>query len=142
MERYIGFRVGGLTEQVDFITFASFGEMPEWSNGAVSKTVVCLSADRGFESLFLRKDEISPALAGFLFLFEYPKKTCFLKEMRIKIMKARKSLFHLCWISPRGSRGSAGRRRRVIPNLIRRIWFGFAGNLQRDHEDPPVGGDE
>ena len=34
-----------------------FGEMPEWFNGAVSKTVVCLTADPGFESLSLRKLE-------------------------------------------------------------------------------------
>gem|GEM_PF-3053878 len=31
------------------------GEMPEWSNGADSKSVVRQLADRGFESLFLRK---------------------------------------------------------------------------------------
>ena len=30
------------------------GEMPEWSNGADSKSVVLLRWDRGFESLFLR----------------------------------------------------------------------------------------
>ena len=29
--------------------------MPEWSNGAVSKTVVPLTGDRGFESLPLRQ---------------------------------------------------------------------------------------
>ena len=31
------------------------GEMAEWSNAAVSKTVVPLSRDRGFESPSLRK---------------------------------------------------------------------------------------
>ncbi len=58
--------------------------MAEWSNAAVLKTVVLLSRDRGFESLFLRKNEQSPAFAGFLFLFEYPKQTCLLKDTRIK----------------------------------------------------------
>ena len=33
----------------------SFGEVPERSNGAVSKTVVPLAGDRGFESLPLRQ---------------------------------------------------------------------------------------
>ncbi len=37
-----------------------FGEMPEWSNGAVSKTVVPLCRDRGFESLSLRKAQTKP----------------------------------------------------------------------------------
>ncbi len=32
----------------------SEGEVPEWSNGAVSKTVVPLTRDRGFESHPLR----------------------------------------------------------------------------------------
>ena len=37
------------------VTFAAYkGEMPEWSIGAVSKTVVRFTADRGFESLSLR----------------------------------------------------------------------------------------
>ena len=37
------------------------GEMAEWSNAAVLKTVVLLSWDRGFESLFLRqRHQISP----------------------------------------------------------------------------------
>ncbi len=31
------------------------GELPEWLNGAVSKTVVPIPRDRGFESLTLRK---------------------------------------------------------------------------------------
>ena len=31
------------------------GEMAEWSNAAVLKTVVLLPRDRGFESLFLRQ---------------------------------------------------------------------------------------
>ncbi len=38
------------------------GEMAEWSNAAVLKTVVRLSVDRGFESLFLRQThQIRPA---------------------------------------------------------------------------------
>jgi hypothetical protein len=36
--------------------------MAEWSNAAVLKTVVRLSVDRGFESLFLRL--CSPKSAG------------------------------------------------------------------------------
>jgi hypothetical protein len=44
------------------------GEMAEWSNAAVSKTVVLLSRDRGFESPSLRNDKLLPQLAaGFLF---------------------------------------------------------------------------
>ena len=34
-----------------------YGEMPEWSNGTVSKTVVALKSDPGFESLSLRQLE-------------------------------------------------------------------------------------
>jgi hypothetical protein len=34
------------------------GEVPERSNGAVSKTVVLLAGDRGFESLPLRQNAI------------------------------------------------------------------------------------
>jgi hypothetical protein len=37
-----------------FIIFAAPGEMAEWSNAAVSKTVVLLTRDRGFESPSLR----------------------------------------------------------------------------------------
>ena len=51
------------------------GEMAERSNAAVLKTVVRLSVDRGFESLFLRqRHQIRPAAiaAGFLF-YEKPE---------------------------------------------------------------------
>jgi hypothetical protein len=52
------------------------GEMAEWSNAAVLKTVVLLSWDRGFESLFLRKSKLLPQLAaGFLF-FCWPNQAC------------------------------------------------------------------
>ena len=34
--------------------------MPEWSNGAVSKTVVPRNRDRGFESLSLRQSNEKP----------------------------------------------------------------------------------
>jgi hypothetical protein len=37
------------------------GEMPEWSNGAVSKTAVLGNWDRGFESLSLRQKNNQPA---------------------------------------------------------------------------------
>jgi hypothetical protein len=36
------------------------GEMAEWSNAAVLKTVFRLSAERGFESLFLRQRQSKP----------------------------------------------------------------------------------
>src|SRR3954452_21584299 len=38
----------------------SDGEVPERSNGAVSKTVVLLAGDRGFESLPLRQPSKNP----------------------------------------------------------------------------------
>ena len=37
------------------------GEMAEWSNAAVSKTVVRLPVDRGFESPSLRNDKLLPS---------------------------------------------------------------------------------
>jgi hypothetical protein len=40
----------------------SVGEVPERSNGAVSKTVVPLAGDRGFESLPLRHSPVSGCL--------------------------------------------------------------------------------
>jgi hypothetical protein len=40
--------------------------VPEWLNGAVSKTVVRLSAHRGFESLPLRYKSELPRFAGSL----------------------------------------------------------------------------
>jgi hypothetical protein len=45
------------------------GEMAEWSNAAVSKTVVRQSVDRGFEPPSLRTSKLLPQpAAGFLFL--------------------------------------------------------------------------
>jgi hypothetical protein len=38
----------------NYIFAADNGEMAEWSNAAVLKTVVPLPRNRGFESLFLR----------------------------------------------------------------------------------------
>ena len=46
-----------------------YGEMAERSNAAVLKTVVRLPANRGFESLFLRKVLINPASGG-VYLFD------------------------------------------------------------------------
>ena len=46
----------------------NIGEMAEWSNAAVSKTVVRLPANRGFESPSLRKVFINPDLSGFFIL--------------------------------------------------------------------------
>src|SRR5690349_13310509 len=47
--------------------FEELGEVPERSNGAVSKTVVPLAGDRGFESLPLRHTPISTHLQLFRF---------------------------------------------------------------------------
>ena len=44
------------------IELSGCGEVPERSNGAVSKTVVPLTGDRGFESLPLRHSPISGRL--------------------------------------------------------------------------------
>jgi hypothetical protein len=46
--RYIG--INAVVDAAEYI-----GEMAEWSNAAVSKTVVPLSRNRGFESPSLRK---------------------------------------------------------------------------------------
>ncbi len=43
------------------------GEMAEWSNAAVLKTVVLLPWDRGFESLFLRQTKKIHQKVDFLF---------------------------------------------------------------------------
>ena len=56
--------------------------MAEWSNAAVSKTVVRLPANRGFESPSLREDKMNPADGGIIYFTEVPKKACFLKELR------------------------------------------------------------
>ncbi len=57
----------------------STGEMAERSNAAVSKTVVRLTADRGFESPSLRKPlQIKPfARRAFLFLLAAARKFIF-----------------------------------------------------------------
>jgi hypothetical protein len=47
------------------------GEMAEWSNAAVSKTVVLLSRDRGFESPSLRNTFMNPANGGVVILPKY-----------------------------------------------------------------------
>ncbi len=39
-------------------SYIFFGEMAEWSNAAVSKTVVLLSRDRGFDPPSLRNDKL------------------------------------------------------------------------------------
>jgi hypothetical protein len=48
--------IKALNQSLDFLPYiqeTNSGEMPEWLNGTVSKTVIRLSY-RGFESLFLR----------------------------------------------------------------------------------------
>ncbi len=57
--------------------------MPEWSNGAVSKTVVCREADRGFESPSLRQIKKSPQQTKIIIknalkrAFHHNEKDCF-----------------------------------------------------------------
>ena len=46
------------------------GEVPEWTNGAVSKTVVLFSGYRGFESHPLRKRQ-THRLVGLPFLLNF-----------------------------------------------------------------------
>ena len=49
--------IKALNQSLDFLPYiqeTNSGEMPEWLNGTVSKTVIRL-AYRGFESLFLRQ---------------------------------------------------------------------------------------
>ena len=86
--------------------------MAEWSNAAVLKTVVRLSVDRGFESLFLRQThQISPAAsaAGFLFL-KIPNQTCLSEGFeKTKNRVAETDLMSLKLL-PQGSRA-----KRVIP---------------------------
>ena len=66
-ETAAGFTFGSLTVNrslgvpLDYVLShcpRSVGEVPERSNGAVSKTVVPLAGDRGFESLPLRQKAI------------------------------------------------------------------------------------
>jgi hypothetical protein len=50
---------------------STFGEMAEWSNAAVSKTVVLLTGNRGFESPSLRKAKAKhPDVFGMFFCFQ------------------------------------------------------------------------
>ena len=59
--RYIG--INAVANAANYI-----GEMAEWSNAAVSKTVVRLPANRGFESPSLRNYKLLPQpAAGFSF---------------------------------------------------------------------------
>ena len=58
----------GATDQ-NLIAIRNPGEMAEWSNAAVSKTVVLQSWDRGFESPSLRKAKIPPFRVEGIFIF-------------------------------------------------------------------------
>jgi hypothetical protein len=49
------------TDSIEFIIFA-IGGMAEWSNAAVSKTVVRRKMDRGFESPFLRWNKVAKTI--------------------------------------------------------------------------------
>ena len=59
------------------------GEMAEWSNAAVSKTVVRLTANRGFESPSLRKAKLLPQQAAAFLFFNWPIHAC-MEEDRYK----------------------------------------------------------
>jgi hypothetical protein len=67
-------------KRIDTLTNAACynGEMAEWSNAAVSKTVVRLPANRGFESPSLRIPNYShPPAGGWDFLFHnQPSHAC------------------------------------------------------------------
>jgi hypothetical protein len=60
--------------------------MAEWSNAAVSKTVVLHSRDRGFESPSLRKAFMNPAPAGLLVLLKPLMNACMHKELNGKLI--------------------------------------------------------
>ncbi len=89
--------------------------MAERSNAAVLKTVVLLSWDRGFESLFLRQSHSKPFASkgeGFLFS-EEPFKACFDKGlMKTKIPRIARFAVALK-LPPKGSPTSP--REEVIP---------------------------
>ena len=48
------------------------GRVPEWTNGAVSKTAVVIIGHRGFESLPFRLMSLLPARARGFFVFPDP----------------------------------------------------------------------
>jgi hypothetical protein len=73
MERWS--RLGGINSMVN--AAENNGEMAEWSNAAVSKTVVPLSRNRGFESPSLRKAKINPAKEGLFILLKFRRKLAF-----------------------------------------------------------------
>ena len=83
-----------------------FGEMAEWSNAAVSKTVVRQSVDRGFESPSLRKAKLLPQLAAG-FLFSSWTSYVHINEDRRKIKRPdeynESGVFWLCKDLPQGS---------------------------------------
>ncbi len=56
--------------------------MPEWSNGAVSKTVVRLGWDRGFESLSLRQSNTETIRENEWFLIFRLSKRNYVSESR------------------------------------------------------------
>jgi hypothetical protein len=59
------------------------GEMAERSNAAVLKTVDLLPRIRGFESLFLRQNNLIKSLARGIFCFiEASQETCFRKVLK------------------------------------------------------------
>ncbi len=65
--------------RLSIINIRNYGEMAEWSNAAVLKTVVPSNRDRGFESLFLRKARKTVQSTVFLF---YTRDEIELAQMR------------------------------------------------------------
>ena len=78
--------------------------MAEWSNAAVSKTVVLHPRDRGFEPPSLRKAKINPAIRRGCLFYRRPFESSLSKGAEGKINKTRQGLFWLCRVPPKGSR--------------------------------------
>ena len=76
--------------------------MPERSNGAVSKTVVLLPRDRGFESPSLRKAKTDPAVRRGCLFYRNTVESLLSKGIEGKINKNPKGLFWICWDPPTG----------------------------------------
>jgi hypothetical protein len=83
----------------------NIGEMAEWSNAAVSKTVVPLPRDRGFESPSLRKAKANypDDTVGVVLFLEGTNKTCFVKFMIKTKHTAKAVLLWLCRTFLKGS---------------------------------------
>src|SRR5829696_5514435 len=83
----------------------SCGEVPERSNGAVSKTVVLLAGDRGFESLPLRHSpqNVIPSL-----IFETFAPFCYERVLRKTVVVVANLCYECCYESGGGYGGKIG----------------------------------